>query len=93
MPDLDITDAHAYPFATRDRALAALGGGAPDDEAENLGAAFDALLEARGPDVVRVNVVVHVPWARPSPSATRRPSPRPRSGRVWPSPAASTPPV
>ena len=62
MPDLDITDAHAYPFTTRDRALAALSGGASDDEAEDLGAAFDALLEARGPDVVRVNAVVHVPW-------------------------------
>lgn len=63
MPDLDITDAHAYPFPTRERALAALGGGVPDDEDEDLGAAFDALLEARSPDVDGVNVVVHVPWA------------------------------
>lgn len=63
MPDLDITDAHAYPFTNRELALAALGGGAPDDEDEDLGAAFDALLEARGPDVVGSNVVVHVPWA------------------------------
>ena len=69
MPDLEITDAHAYPFAGRERALAALGGGASDGELEQeagddgLGAAFDALLEARGADVVRVNAVVHVPWA------------------------------
>ena len=69
MPDLDITDAHAYPFTSRERALAALGGDAPEGELEQeagddgLGAAFDALLEARGPDIVRVNAVVHVPWA------------------------------
>ena len=64
MPDLDITDAHAYPFTNRERALAALEGDAPEGEAgDDLGAAFEAVLEARGPDVVRVNVVVHVPWA------------------------------
>ncbi len=69
MPDLEITDAHAYPFASRERALAALGGDAPEGELEQeaggdgLGTAFDALLEARGADVVSVNVVVHVPWA------------------------------
>ena len=69
MPDLDITDAHAYPFTSRERALAALGGGAPEGEAEDeaaaedsLSDAFDALLESRGTDVVRVNAAVHVPW-------------------------------
>ena len=69
MPDLDITDAHAYPFTSRERALAALEGGAPEGEAEDeaaaedsLSDAFDALLESRGADVVRVNAAVHVPW-------------------------------
>ncbi len=63
MPDLDITDAHAYPFTSRERALAALEGDAPEGEAEDsLGDAFDALLESRGTEVVRVNAAVHVPW-------------------------------
>ena len=76
MPDLDLTDAHAYLHPTRDRALAEIEGiltngaddqaGADDearadDRASDF--ALDQVLQARdASDIVCTNVVVHLPW-------------------------------
>lgn len=65
MSDLDLTDAHAYCYATSEQAIAAFSGLLKDaDEVENGDSILDLLLNERdGSDIACTNVVSHVPWA------------------------------